>query len=284
MSRKLILSRMRRSIFFTIGLILFLIIMAFVYILPIFLKHDPIATSLTERFLPPDWFANGFSGHPFGTDYLGRDVLSRLVVGGNYSFYLGFIVVILVTIVGCVLGTVSGYFGGWADTIIMRFCEAMMALPTMILAIAMIAVLGQSTRNLIIIMVIGGWVQLCKLTRNNVRIVKSQEFVSASKALGAKGSHIMFRQIFPNVTTQIIVITSQRVAGVIMMEAGLSYLGLGIPLPAPTWGNMISEGRIYLMSQSWLVLIPGMCLMLTVLAFNFLGDGLRDVLDTRRKA
>jgi peptide/nickel transport system permease protein len=182
------------------------------------------------------------------------------------------------------MGTLAGYFGGWVDTVIMRFCEAMMAIPSMIMAIAMIAVLGQSTRNLIIIMVIGGWVQLCKLTRNNVRIYKSQEFVLASKALGAKGYHIMFRQIFPNVTTQIIVLTSQRVAGVIMMEAGLSYLGLGIPLPAPTWGNMISEGRVYLMTQPWLIIVPGVALMLAVLAFNFLGDGLRDVLDTRRKA
>ena len=284
MSTKLILSRMRRSIFFMTGLVLFIIVMAFVYVLPPFLKYDPVATSLTERFIAPEWFANGFNSHVFGTDYLGRDVLARLVIGGHYSFSLGFTVVILVTTVGCVLGTVSGYFGGWADMIIMRFCEAMMAIPTMIMAIAMIAVLGQSTRNLIIIMVIGGWVQLCKLTRNNVRIVKSQEFVLASKALGAKGPHIMFRQIFPNVTTQIIVLTSQRVAGVIMMEAGLSYLGLGIPLPAPTWGNMISEGRVYLMSQSWLVFIPGIALMMTVLAFNFLGDGLRDVLDTRRKA
>ena len=283
MNKRIILTRMRHSYFFITGIILFTFVMICTYVIPIFLQYQPNMTSLTERFLAPEWFANGFAGHVFGTDYLGRDVLTRLLIGGQYSFFLGFMVVIFVTIIGCIMGTVAGYFGGWLDEVIMRLCEAMMAIPSLIMAIAMIAVLGQSTRNLIIIMVIGGWVQLCKLTRNNVRIVKSQEFVLASKALGAKGFHIMFRQIFPNVTTQIIVLTSQRVAGVIMMEASLSYLGLGIPLPAPTWGNMISEGRQYLITQPWLIIIPGIALMITVLAFNFMGDGLRDVLDTKRR-
>ena len=277
------LSRMKRSYFFIIGLICLCIVLISVYIIPLFMTFDPTATALTDRFIPPQGFKEGLNGHVFGTDDLGRDVLIRLLIGGRYSFYLAFVSVIIITIVGCIMGTLAGYFGGWLDAVIMRLCEAMMAIPPLIMAIAIIAVLGQSTTNLIIVLCIGGWVGICKLTRNEVRIVKQQEFALASKALGAKGWYIMFKQIFPNVTTQIIVLTSQMVGTTIMLESALSYLGLGIPMPAPSWGNMISSGRQYLVTQPWMIIVPGFALMLAVLSFNFMGDGIRDVLDTKRK-
>jgi peptide/nickel transport system permease protein len=166
----------------------------------------------------------------------------------------------------------------------MRTCDVFLAIPNLILAIAVMAVLGPNTFNLVMVLTFSGWVQLCKVIRNNVMVIKKQEFVQASKALGAKGFHIMFRQIFPNVTTNMLIIGSQRFGITILLESTLSFLNLGVQPPAPSWGNMISAGRQYLATQSWVVLAPGFALMLTVLAFNFLGDGLRDVLDPKRKA
>ena len=283
MNRKIIFSRMRRSYFFVMGLVCLVLVIAACYVLPIFIVHDPVTNVLENRFMRPEGFSRGFEGHVLGTDQLGRDVFSRLAIGGQYSIRLAIIVVFLQFAIGTVLGLTSGYFGRWVDTVIMRACDVMMTMPTLILAIAVLAILGSNDRNLIIVMAISGWVQICKVTRNNVSIVKQQEFVLASKALGAKKPHIMFRQIFPNVTTQIIVITSQRMGLVILMESQLSFLGLGIQIPAPSWGNMISAGRQYLATQPWLIVVPGIALMLAVLSFNFMGDGLRDVFDTKRK-
>jgi peptide/nickel transport system permease protein len=283
MNKKLMFLRMRRSYFFMTGLICLCFVLAATYILPLFIDWEPNATALTERFMAPEYFSKGLKGHVFGTDELGRDVFTRILIGGQYSIQLAFVSIVLITVIGSTLGILSGYFGGWVDVVIMRACETMLAIPTLIMAMAIISVLGQSTRNLIIVLVIGGWVQITKLTRNQVRVIKQQEFVLASKACGAKGFHIMFRQIFPNVTTQIIVLTSQRIGTLILLEASLSYLNLGIPLPAPSWGNMISSGRIYLVTHPWLIVVPGIALMLGVLSFNFMGDGIRDVLDTKRK-
>ena len=283
MSRKVLFSRMRHSYFFMTGFVCLCLIFVAIYILPLLSDWNPVANSLVDRFTPPEGFSKGFQGHIFGTDQLGRDLFIRLFTGIKYSFYLAFITTLLNLIIGSALGTFAGYFGKWVDTLIMRLCEAVLAMPTLIMAIAIMAVLGPSTRNLIIVLCISGWVQICKVTRNNVRVAKQQEFVLASKALGAKGFHIMFNQIFPNVTTSIIVLTSQRVGVVILMESTLSYLNMGIQDPAPSLGNLISNGRIYLATQPWLILVPGIALMLVVLSCNFLGDGLRDVLDTKRK-
>ena len=283
MDKKILFSRMAHSYFFIIGLICLLIIFVACYLLPFAIQWDPLENSLVEKFTSPEYFKRGLSGHVLGTDSLGRDVLIRLLIGGQYSFRLAFISVVLQAILGSVFGIVAGYFGGWVDSLIMRACDAIMAMPSLVLAIAIMAIFGPSTRNLIFVLTVSGWVQLCKITRNNVRVVKQHEFVWASRVLGAGGAHIMFKKIFPNVTTNIIIITSQRMGFVILMEASLSFLSLGIPAPAPSWGNMISAGRQYLVTQPWLIVAPGVALMLAVLAFNFLGDGVRDVLDTKRK-
>lgn len=283
MNKKILFSRMRRSYFFKIGLTGVLLIFICCYILPLFIEWDPVTNSLQERFLPPDGLAKGLEGHILGTDQLGRDLLIRLLIGGQFSFRLAFFVVLLQTTIGATMGILSGYFGGWVDVVIMRACDALMSMPALIMAIAVLAVLGTSPTNMVIVLTLSGWVQLCKVTRNNVRVVRGQEFVLASKALGAKGLHIMFRQILPNVTTHIVVIASQRIGLVILLEASLSFLNLGIQPPMPSWGNMIATGREFLMTQPWLIMVPGFGLMLSVLSFNFLGDGIRDILDTKRK-
>ncbi len=282
MDKRVILNRMRKNPFFVVGSIAAVIVVVLVVFSPLFVQFDPNANSLTERFLPPDGFAYGLQGHILGTDQLGRDVFTRLLLGGRYSLAIACGVVLLQTLVGTVLGILAGYFGGILDAVIMRACEVFMAIPNLILAIAIMSVLGPSIMNLIIVLTFSGWVNCCKVTRNNVRVIKGQEFVKASRVLGAKGFHIMFRQIFPNVTTHIIILASQRIGMTIIIEAALSFLQLGISPPTPSWGNMIAAGRMYMTTQPWLVFAPGIALMFAALAFNFLGDGIRDVLDPKR--
>jgi len=283
MSKRILFERMRHNIFFVVGFTVGVLILLIVFLSPLYVQFDPIANALTQKFLPPEGFSNGFSGHILGTDNMGRDVFTRLVIGGRLSLMIAIAVVTLQTLLGVVLGMIAGYYGGAIDAIIMRACDVVLAIPNLILAIAIMAVLGSNIYNMIFVLIFAGWVHVCKVTRNNVRIAKTQEFVHASTALGAKGGHIMFRQILPNVTTHILIIGSQRFAYVILLEAALSFLSLGIQPPTPAWGNMISAGRAYMTTYPWMVFAPGIALMLTVLSFNFLGDGLRDVLDTKRK-
>ena len=282
MNRKIILRRMRRNPFFIVGTTTCTILLACLLIIPLFMQYDAQTNSLREMFAGPEWFAKGFEGHIFGTDQLGRDVFSRLLLGGKISIAIAFVVVILQVVVGTVLGMIAGYYGGIVDSIIMRACDVVLSIPNLVLALAIMAVLGTSVVNLIAVLSFSGWVQFCKLTRNNVKVARNMEYVHASQALGARGSHIMFRQILPNVTTHTIILASQRIGWVILLESSLSFLNLGIPAPMPSWGNMIANGREYLTLYPWIALVPGIALMFTVLGFNFLGDGLRDVLDPKR--
>jgi len=282
MDKKILLKRMRQSIFFMTGFSSVILILLSL-LLPIFIDWDPIATNLGNRLLEPQWFSYGLGGHILGTDQLGRDVLVRLLLGGRYSLLIALVVIILQNVIGVVLGILAGYYGKIVDAIVMRACDVFLAIPNLILAIAVMAILGTSTFNLIMVLSFSGWVQVCKVIRNDVRVIKRQEFVHASAALGAGRMHIMFRQIFPNVTTNMLIIGSQRFGMIILLESTLSFLNLGVQPPLPSWGNMISAGRAFLATHPWLVLAPGFALMLTVLAFNFLGDGMRDVLDQKRK-
>ena len=273
---------MKGNPFFVIGAILALVILIVCFCSPLFIRFNPIVNSTAEKLHSPEGLKNGLSGHIFGTDQLGRDVLSRLLIGGRFSLLIAFIVVILQTLIGTILGIIAGYIGGIVDSVIMRLCDVFLAIPNLILAIAIMSVLGSSPKNLVIVLVVSGWVSYCKVTRNSVRVVKNQDFVHASQVMGAGKMHIMMTQIFPNVTTNLIILASQEIGNTILIEAALSFLRLGIQPPTPSWGNMISTGRTYLMVRPWLVLVPGIALMLTVLAFNFLGDGLRDVFDPKR--
>lgn len=282
MDKKIVISRMLHSKFFMIGAVTAIVIILLSVFSPVIVQYDPLTNNLAERLMAPEYFARGLQGHVFGTDEAGRDIFSRLLLGSRYSLTIAAVVVFVAAFIGTVLGAVSGYFGGAVDAVIMRLCDIMMAIPNLVLAIAVMAVLGPNIFNLVIVLIITTWVQYCKVTRNNVMVVKNTEFVKASQVLGASRMHIMFSQIFPNVTTQLIILISQQLGWTILTEASLSFLSLGVQPPTPSWGNMIADGRNFLITNPWLVMVPGVALMVTVLAFNFLGDGLRDVLDPKR--
>lgn len=282
MNKKFLLRRMKQNAFFMSGLIIMTCLVILLLILPSFLQYSPTANSLTEKFTAPEYFSRGFEGHILGTDQLGRDILARIVQGGRTSIAIALVVVCVEVVLGTTMGLLAGYFGGIIDTLIMRICDIILAIPNLILAIAIMAVLGSNVTNLIIVLCFSGWVQICKLTRNNVIVAKSMEYVKASKALGASTPHIMFTQILPNVTTNIIIVASQKFGQAILTESALSFLSLGIAAPTPSWGNMIADGRLYLTVYPWIAMSAGVALMLCVLGANFLGDGLRDVLDPRR--
>ena len=248
MSSQFLFRRMLASKFFMVGFSVLVVIVFVAVIAPVIVVYDPIQNSLAERLRAPEFFSKGWGGHILGTDQMGRDVFTRLIIGARYSLFIALTVVVLAVILGTFLGVLSGYFGGLVDTIIMRTCDAFLAVPNMVLAIAVMAVLGSNTFNLIAVLVITGWVQYCKLSRNNVMVVKNMEFVHASKALGASKMHIMFKQILPNVTTQLLIVLSQQLGFVILLEAALSFLNLGIQPPIPSWGNMIANGRDYLVT------------------------------------
>jgi ABC-type dipeptide/oligopeptide/nickel transport system permease subunit len=281
MDRKIILNRMCHSPFFVIGTIVLVFVIAVVMFMPFFIDWDPTKQSLAEKLVPPEGFSKGFRGHILGTDQLGRDLLARLLLGGRISLVIACAVVVLQNFIGVVCGIAAGYFGGKLDTFIMRVCDVLLAIPLLVLAIAVIAVIGANIGNLILVMSVTNWVFVCKVIRNDVRIYRNKEFVKASIAFGAGKSHVMFKQIFPNVTTNLIILASQNFGGCLLIEASLSFLNLGVLAPDPSWGNMINVGRNYLVTQPWLAIAPGIALMLIVLALNFLGDGLRDVLDPK---
>lgn len=282
MNRKIVISRMLKSKFFMVGALTAVIVILLSVFSPLIVKFDPVTNSLKERLIAPEYLKNGLNGHVLGTDDMGRDIFSRLLLGSRYSLFIAAMVVSFAAIIGTILGAISGYAGGKIDMIIMRACDIMMAIPNLVLAIAVMAILGPNIFNMIIVLIITTWVQYCKITRNNVMIVKNIEFVKASQVLGASKKHIMFSQILPNITTQLIILTSQQFGWTILTEASLSFLSLGVQPPTPSWGNMIADGRNFLVTSPWLVFAPGIALMIVVLAFNFLGDGLRDVLDPKR--
>lgn len=246
------------------------------------INFDPTSNSLIGRLTAPELFSKGTEGHILGTDQLGRDIFSRLLMGSRYSLLISLIAVGLSSVIGTVLGLISGYSGGKIDVVIMRISEIFLSIPQLILAIAVMAMLGTSVTNLVMILVMTSWTQYCKLTRNNVLVQKNMDYVHASQIMGANRTQIMLKQIFPNVTTSLLIMISQQFGQTIMVEASLSFLGLGIQQPTPSWGNMIADGRSYLTTAPWMVIVPGLALMFTVLAFNFLGDGLRDVFDPKR--
>lgn len=282
MSNKILFKRMCHSAFFMIGAIIAILIVLTTLLSPYFIQFDPDTSTISEKLISPEGMSKGLQGHIFGTDQMGRDIFTRLLIGGRYSLMISVSVVIISLVLGVLLGIMAGYLGGIVDTIIMRICDIFLAMPQMILAVALMAILGNNIYNLIFVLTLTGWMQFTKVTRNEVMVMKNQEFVKASIVAGGHGGHIMLTQILPNVTTSIIIQASQKFGLTILVESALSFLNLGIPAPTASWGNMIANGREYLMVAPWMALAPGIALMIAVLAFNFLGDGLRDVLDTKR--
>lgn len=241
---------------------------------------DPEAIDMSHRLSPP---AGGGTYGKFllGGDQLGRDILSRIIYGARISLTIGVTAVLLSGTLGMLLGLLAGYYGGRTDEVIIRLADIQLAIPTILLAIALVGVLGPSLRNLILVLGVTGWVIYARTIRGVVLSLREQQFVEAARALGSGDRRTLFRYIMPNVWTPAIVVASQQMGFMIIMESALSFLGLGVPPPTPTWGGMIADGRGYLATAWHVTTLPGLVLMATVLAVNFFGDGLRDILDPR---
>lgn len=241
--------------------------------------RDPFTQDLSLRLLPPAWTERGIPGYWLGTDQLGRDTLSRIIEGTRITVLVSLFAVAVSGIVGVAAGLASGFYGGKTDAVILRLIDIQLAFPLILLVIAVVAVVGPSLTNLIIIMGLSGWPRFARVVRGSVLTVRNLEFVDAARSVGASRLRIMTHHILPNILSAIIVYASFEIARMILLEATLSFLGLGVQPPTPTWGGMISDGRKYV-SQSWSVsIIPGIAIALVILSFNILGDTLRDALD-----
>jgi peptide/nickel transport system permease protein len=264
--------------------LLILALMAFLALFgPQIAPRDPNRQSLIERLRPPFTAdADGVVAYPLGTDALGRDVLSRVIYGARVSLAVGLSAVIIGGVLGTTLGVVAGYSGGWIDDIIMRLADIQLAFPFILLTIMVLVVLGPGVGNLVLVLGIGQWVTYARIARGQTIAQREKEYVEAARSIGAKDLRIMLRSIFPNVLAPLIVIASFNVASVILSEAALSFLGLGVPPTVPTWGGILAESRDQLLGGSWwLAVFPGVAIMLTVLSLNILGDWMRDFLDPR---
>jgi len=247
---------------------------------PLIAPYDPNAQNLSRALKPPDWL---FGPNLVGTDAVGRDILSRLFYGARISLVIAVLVVIISGVVGILLGAVSGYFAGTIDFLIQKLVEVVWAFPPLLLAIAIMAFLGQGLENLILALVSQRWIAYCRVARGQALSLRTREFVDAARSLGARHSRIIARHIMPNLFPSAVVIGTFSMASAIISEASLSFLGLGVPPEIPTWGSMLADGRTYISTSWWMALFPGLCIFFTVLGINLLGDGLRDILDPRLK-
>lgn len=218
-------------------------------------------------------------GFPLGTDALGRDVLARVIIGGEISLKVGVYSALGAVVIGIIMGLVSGYYGGFLDMIVMRFADVQLALPFILLAITFIAVIGGGLTNMIILLIISQWVQYARLVRGSVLSLRDREFILAAKAIGVKDVRILFQHLLPNLIGPVIVLMTLNVANNILLESSLTFLGLGVDPVIPSWGGMLAEGRTYLQTAWWVSVFPGLAILLTVLGLNLLGDWLRDALD-----
>ena len=261
------------------GVVVILLMSSLAIFAPFLAVHDQYELNLLpeERLQPPS------KEHWFGTDDLGRDLFSRMVYGARISLSVGFIAVAIMLIIGVFIGVLAGYYGGWIDNLIMRFVEIMMCFPRFYLILMILAFLGPSIVYVMIIIGLTSWTGLARLVRAEFLSLREREFAVAAKALGASDLRIAFRHILPNALAPVFVSATLSVGGAILLESGLSFLGIGVQIPVPSWGNIISAGRFYIDSAWWLTVFPGMAILITVLSFNLVGEGLRTILDPHLK-
>lgn len=267
----------------TIGTVIVVITLLVALFGPSISPHNYWQQDLDARLQPPVWMDGGNWRFILGTDELGRCVFTRIIYGTRVALIIGGTVTILAASLGVILGLIAGYFGGFADSIIMRIVDVQWSFPYLLLALAVMAMLGTSIVNLLLVMTLVNWVSYARTIRGIVASLKTEEFVTAAKSIGATSIRIMFKHILPNTVPEILVLASFNLANIVLMEAALSFLGLGVQAPVPSWGAMISDSRAYLYSFWWLPTFPGLALAFLVLGVNQLGDGLRDLLDPRLK-
>jgi peptide/nickel transport system permease protein len=262
------------------GVIISLVILVSVFA-PWIAPTDPLALDPGRRLLPPVWMEGGAWAYPLGTDHVGRDLLSRLIYGSRISMLVGLSAVTISATIGVLLGLISGFYGGPVERVILWMADVQIAFPFYLLVISIVAAVGTGFGTIIIVFGVAGWVIYARLVRGAVLSLRHREFVEAAQALGGSSLRIVARHVLPNVLTPVIILATLRVASVIVWESGLSFLGLSVPPPTPTWGRMLSDGRAYLANAWWTATFPGVAIMVTVLGVNMLGDGLRDALDPR---
>jgi ABC-type dipeptide/oligopeptide/nickel transport system permease subunit len=245
--------------------------------------HDPLAVDIRHRLVPPAWMEGGTTQHLLGTDQVGRDLFARVVYGGRVSLVVGVFAVLISATLGVLLGLAAGYFGSRTDAAIMTLLNVMLSFPFVLLALAVIAVLGPNLVNMIFVLGIADWPLYARVIRAETLAIREREFITAGRALGMSHPRLMFGQILPNLVSLIVVIATLQVARVIILESFLSFLGLGIQPPTPAWGNMLGEGRVYMLNSWWIAAFPGLAIFVTTLAINLMGNALRDWLDPHMK-
>ncbi len=260
-----------------VGLIILIPMFLCAVLAPIISPHDPVEPDLKNILVGPSW------SHPFGTDMLGRDVFSRVIYGSRISLLVGFVSVGIATLIGIMIGAFSGYTGGIVDELIMRFVDLMMCFPTFFLILAVIAVLEPSIWNIMIVIGLTNWMGIARLVRAEILSIKNKEYVLAAKAMGFPKRRIIFRHVLPNALSPVYVVATLGIGGAILTESALSFLGIGVQPPTPSWGNILTQAKDNIEVAWWLSLYPGLAIFLTVMGYNLLGEGLRDVFDPRRR-
>ena len=272
-----VLKRLSQNRFAMVGLGIVIIIVLASILAPILTPYDPSAFDAASAF------QSSSLAHPLGCDNFGRDLLTRLLYGGRYSLILGFLAAAASAVIGLVLGTVSGYFGGWVDNLVMRFLDVLQAIPGTLLSIVIATALGSGFFNTIIALSIGGVPGITRMLRARILSERKCEYLEAASSINCTTGRIMFKHLLPNTVSPVIVNITMGIGATIMQAAGLSYIGLGVPVGTPEWGAMLSDGRSYIQSAPHLLLWPGLFIAITVLAVNMVGDGLRDAMDPRLK-
>ena len=268
--------RLRRNSLAMAGLIISVTLVLVAVFAPLLAPHDPIVQDLGRRLLPPLT-----DGNLLGTDDFGRDILSRLLFGSRITLYIVVLVILTAPVFGLIVGTVAGYFGGWTDTILMRITDIFLAFPKLILALALVAVLGRGMENAVLAIALTSWPPYARVARAETLTVRNSDYIAAVKLQGAGAIRVIWGHVMPMCLPSVIIRVTLDMAGVILTAAGLGFLGLGVQPPLPEWGVMISAGRKFLFEQWWVATMPGLAIFTVSLGFNLLGDGLRDVLDPR---
>jgi peptide/nickel transport system permease protein len=273
---------LRRLRFLAVGAAIVGVAVACAVIAPLLAPSDPYAQSLGNRLIPPVWDTGGSWTHPFGTDPLGRDILSRIIYGARISISAGALAVAVSMVLGVLTGLLAGYFRGKVDAVASNLVDVMLAFPFLLLALVAVAALGPGFGNMIVVLGLTGWPVYTRVVRAETLKYREREFILAARALGLGSFRILRAHVLPNLVNTIIVMASLEVARMIILESFLSFLGLGIQPPTPSWGAMLGEGRVYMLTHWWLATLPGAAIFVTTLGINLFGDGLRDLLDPHR--
>lgn len=273
---------LRRYPLFPLAILLFFLVIPAVFA-PLVAPFDPYDGSLRARLIPPFWQEGGSTEHLLGTDKLGRDMLSRVIYGARVSITVSMIAIIVSGIIGAGLGLVSGYFGGWTDSVVMRLVDISLSLPTILLALVLSAALGPSFLTVLIVISVLLWARYARLVRAETMAIKERDFVARARVAGASHMRIMLVYILPNLVNSLVVLATLQVGYVILLESTLSFLGAGLPRAEPAWGLMVADGRELIVTAWWVSMLPGIAIMLTVLSLNLLGDWLRDHFDPKLK-